>query len=88
MSGVMPPPVFNDPPAPERSRQAEQRFYESCDHGFAIGLGAALAALRAVSHRGRGRPAPIDKARAAAFKIGLRSMEPAPHDRADPCCRC
>jgi len=88
MSGITPPPIFIEPRKPGNSPQAEQHFYESCDHGFAIGLAGALADIAMVLARRRRGPAAIDKARTAAFKIALRSTEPAPHDRADPRCRC
>lgn len=88
MSGITPPPIFIEPRRPGHSRQAEQRFYESCDHGLAIGLERALAEIAMVLGRLRRGPAAIDKARSGAFKIALRSTEPAPHDCADPRCRC
>ena len=88
MSGILPPPIFVTPSPPEHTRQAEQRFCESSDHGFAIGLAATVAVMGNLLARTRIEAAAIDKARTAAFKIGLRSTEPAPNDRADPCCRC
>jgi hypothetical protein len=99
MSGIMPPPIFQKPRQPARSRDAEQRFYELHGQAFGYRLRALLAGWARRWHRLSGRAGPdrasgntpagaIDNCAAPAFKFALRTRGPNQDERAVQGCQC
>ncbi len=98
MSGIMPPPIFQKPRPPARSRDAEQRFYEVHGNAFGYRLRALLAPVARLWGGRPGKAGPdlrsgntpagaIDKCAVPAFKFARRTQGSSKHDRAVEGCR-